>query len=75
MDRPSDPGNTAGAREGRIDSLFLVDLSGYYQVTDNVKWLAGISNVFDERGVVSRIPRGPRANRGRQFYTGFELEF
>ncbi len=75
LDSPLDPQATAGAREGKIDSLFLVDLSGYYQITDNVKWLAGVSNLFDDRGVVSRIPRGPRANQGRYYYTGFELEF
>ena len=66
---------TTNAREGEIDDLFLVDLSGHFRVSDNVKLIGGVANVFDERGVVSRIPRGPRANQGRTAYIGFEAEF
>lgn len=62
-------------RQGIIDELFIVDLSGRYYLNENVTLLAGVQNLFDERGVVSRIPRGPRNNQGRSYYVGFEARF
>jgi Fe(3+) dicitrate transport protein len=70
LDEPTD-----NARAGEIDDLFLVDLSTHYQLSENLKLIGGVANVFDERGVVSRIPRGPRANQGRTYYVGFETRF
>lgn len=66
---------TQTSRDGEIDSLLLFGLSGYYQVNDHIKLLAGIQNLFDERGIVSRIPEGPRANAPRMVYAGFETQF
>lgn len=66
---------TATSRDGKIDAMLLFNLSGYYQVTENVKLLAGIQNLFDERGIVSRIPEGPRSNAPRMIYAGFETQF
>ena len=63
------------ARQGEIDSLLLLDLSAYYQLNENVKLIGGVSNLTDERGVVSRVPRGPRANQGRQFWIGAEINY
>ena len=36
----------ATIRDGKIDSLLLFDLSGHYQVTENVKLLAGVEGHF-----------------------------
>jgi Fe(3+) dicitrate transport protein len=68
-------GSALGARQGEIDSLLLCDLSGHYDLNPNVTLVAGIENLFDERAIVSRIPRGPRANNGRTAYAGFEAKF
>jgi Fe(3+) dicitrate transport protein len=61
--------------DGRIDALFLVDVSGYYRINDNARVIAGIQNLFDERKLVSRIPLGPRANAPRFTYAGIEVTF
>ena len=68
---------TAGTntRQGIIDSLVIFDLSGRYSLNGNIDLIGGVSNLFDERGTVSRIPRGPRNNRGRTAYVGFEARF
>ncbi len=63
------------AREGEIDDLLLLDLSGYYQLNENWKLIGGISNLTDERGIVSRVPRGPRSNQGRALWLGAEVEY
>ena len=63
------------SREGEIDDAFLVDLSGWYQINENWKLVAGVYNVFDEQNIVSRLPDGPRNGRGRHLYTGFEVQF
>ena len=68
-----DPVDTA--REGKIDDLLLLDISAYYQVSDNVKLIGGVSNLMDERGIVSRVPRGPRTNQGRAFWMGAEFDY
>ncbi|WP_396255801.1 TonB-dependent receptor family protein [Haloferula sp. A504] len=63
------------ARQGKIDSLFLVDLTGYYQVCENFKLVGGIQNLFDERGITTRLPEGPRTNLPRTWFTGVEATF
>lgn len=63
------------ARQGKIDSLLLFDLSGHYQINDSVKLLGGLANLTDERGIISRIPHGPRTNQGRTWYLGAEILF
>lgn len=63
------------AREGKVDQAFLVDLSGWYQLNENWKLIGGVSNIFDEEYVVSRLPEGPRNGRGRHIYAGFEVKF
>jgi Fe(3+) dicitrate transport protein len=74
-DDPRPAGSTATSRDGKIDPLLLFHLNGHYQLTDNVKLIAGIQNLFDEQGIVSRIPEGPRANAPRMIYAGFEASF
>lgn len=63
------------SREGKIDDMILVDLSAWYQINDNWRMIGGVYNVFDEVGIVSRLPEGPRTNRGRNLYCGFEVQF
>lgn len=65
----------SSARQGEIESLLLFDLSGHYQVNENTRVLAGLANVFDEQRIVARVPHGPRANQGRTWYIGAEVEF
>lgn len=67
-DRPVD-----SSREGLIDGGFTVDLSGHYQVNEQIKLIAGIHNLLDEQLVTSRAPDGPRVGAPRQFYVGFEM--
>lgn len=65
----------SSARQGKIDSAVVFDLSGYYKLNDNVKLIAGVNNLLDEEYVVSRVPHGPRNARGRHLYAGFEVKF
>ena len=66
---------TPTIRDGKIPALFLVDLTGSWQVNENLKLLAGVHNLFDERKLTSRIPEGPRANAPRMLFAGIEAEF
>ncbi|MDB2673332.1 TonB-dependent receptor [Akkermansiaceae bacterium] len=75
VDSPSQDTTGAGARAGKIDELLLFDLTGTYDLSENVTLLAGVSNLFDERGITSRLARGPRANIGRNAFVGFEAKF
>jgi Fe(3+) dicitrate transport protein len=61
--------------DGKIDSLFLVDLTGHYQVNDNLKLVAGVQNLFDTQKIISRAPLGPRANAPRMIFGGAEITF
>jgi Fe(3+) dicitrate transport protein len=75
--RLNDNGTLANpsAVDGKIDSLFLVDLTGHYQVSDNFKLVGGIQNLFDTQKIVSRAPLGPRANAPRMIFAGVEIKF
>lgn len=68
-------GGTPTIRDGKIDALLTFDLTGHYQITENVNLVGGITNLFDERGIVSRIPEGPRTNAPRMWFTGAEVTF
>lgn len=61
------------SRQGLADGGTIVDLSGYYQLTNSARFIAGVHNVFEEVMVTSRIPEGPRVNAPREFYVGFEI--
>ena len=75
IDSPDDDVTGAGSRAGKIDELLLFDLTGTYAINENVTLLGGVSNLFDERGITSRLARGPRANIGRTAFVGFEAKF
>lgn len=68
------PGNPS-AVDGKIDSLSLIDLTGHYQLKENLKLVGGIQNIFDTRKIVSRAPLGPRANAPRMIFAGLEATF
>jgi len=61
--------------QGEIDSAFRVDLSGYYQATENIRIVGGIQNLLDEEILSSRIPIGARAAAPRSIFGGFEYRF
>ncbi len=63
------------ARYGKTDSAIVLDLSLQYQVTENIRLIAGISNVTGEEYVVSRLPYGARGNQPRSYYGGVEIRF
>jgi Fe(3+) dicitrate transport protein len=66
---------TQTSRDGRIESLLTFNFAAHYQINENFTLLAGVHNLLDERGIVSRIPEGPRANAPRTIYAGFETRF
>lgn len=63
------------ARQGKVDSLLLVDLSAHYQLSQRVKLIGGLHNLFDRRGIVTRLPEGPRTNLPRTWFAGVEASF
>jgi Fe(3+) dicitrate transport protein len=65
----------ASAVDGRVDSLFIVDITGHYDLTKNVRLVGGVQNLFDERAIISRVPLGPRANAPRFVFAGAEVRF
>jgi len=44
-------------------------------MNERVKLITGLTNMFDERYISSRLPDGARANPGRTVYAGFEIKF
>lgn len=66
---------TQTARDGKIDSFLVFNLSTFYKINENFKVLAGVQNLFDDRGISSRVPEGPRANAPRSLYIGCEASF
>lgn len=75
VDDPSEDTTGAGSRAGKVDDLLLFDLTGTYAISEAVTLLGGVSNLFDERAITSRLARGPRANIGRTAFVGFEAQF
>jgi Fe(3+) dicitrate transport protein len=75
--RLNDNGTLANptAVDGRIDSLFLLDLTGHYQLNDHLKFVGGVQNLLDTQKIVSRAPLGPRANSPRMLFAGLEVVF
>ena len=63
---------TTDARFGKTDEAMVFDLSAHYKIRENIRLLAGVSNLFDEEYVSSRVPQGPRAGAPRQFHVGVE---
>lgn len=66
---------TTGANTERIDSKMIVDVSAYYQVTENMKLLLSVNNLFDEEYEASHHPRLIRPGAPQSVYAGFEIKF
>jgi len=62
-------------REGVIDDVLLIDLSGAYAVNQTLRLFAGLQNLTDEEYITSRIPHGPRSGAPRSVYAGLELNW
>jgi Fe(3+) dicitrate transport protein len=60
------------ARGGRIDSIFLVDLTASAQVHPRVKLFANVFNLLDNEYIVSRLPEGPRPGAPLTALVGLE---
>jgi Fe(3+) dicitrate transport protein len=60
------------ARGGRIDSIFLVDLTASAQVHPRVKLFANVFNLLDNEYIVSRLPEGPRPGAPLTALVGIE---
>ena len=63
------------ARYGMTDDALILDLSVQYQVSNNVRLIAGISNLTGEEFIVSRLPYGARSNQPRSYFGGVEIRF
>jgi Fe(3+) dicitrate transport protein len=59
----------------KTDGSFTVDISGNYQVSDDLKLFARIENLTDEQDIVSRQPYGARPNKTRTFSVGAQYSF
>lgn len=57
------------------DELLLVDLSSWYQVSDQLKLYGKIDNITDEEVIVSRRPFGARPGKPRQVIVGVKYSF
>ena len=66
---------SSAENDRQIGSHFIVDLSAYYQVTENVRLLANIHNLFDEEYETSYHPDFDRAGKPLTFMFGFEVKF
>ena len=63
------------ARYGKTEEAFVLDLSLQYQINNNIRLIAGISNLTGEEYIVSRLPYGARGNQPRAYYGGVEIRF
>ncbi len=61
--------------QGKIDTALIFDFSAYYQLSEDMKLVGGIQNLFDEEILTSRMPLGARAGAPRSIYGGFEIAF
>jgi len=73
----SEPVNGNGqpdARFGKTDAYLLLDVSGFYQLRQGLRLVAGVQNLGDTRYIASRQPEGPRPGMPLFAYAGFELD-
>jgi len=71
----SSAGQGAIAASNRIEDRIVVDLSGHFDVTENVALTVSVQNVFDETYAVSRRPAGLRPGLPRTALVGVRLNF
>jgi len=70
-----DFGGKPDARYGQTEDAIIVDLSMQYQVNENVRLVAGVSNLTGEEYITSRLPHGARSNQPRSYFGGVEIRF
>ena len=58
----------------KTDSSFTVDLSGSYQINQNIRLIARVENVTDREDLVARHPYGARPNKPRTAMLGLRVE-
>ncbi len=68
-------GTGAIADAERVDSNFVVDVSGKYFVTKQLSLTANIINLLDETYAASRVPAGLRPGHPFGAYAGVEFRF
>ena len=66
---------TSDARFGKTDDIFYVDVSGYYNITDNAKCVINFHNVGDVEYIVSRHPHGARPGKPFTATFGIDITF
>lgn len=75
----SETRNEAGtgniAASNLIGGRTLVDLSGYYQIKDGVRFKIKAENIFDETYIAARRPYGLRPGKPREIFAGVSLDF
>jgi len=71
----ANPSGNPDARFGLIDSLFIVDLSATYFISEHAEAFINVTNVFDEQKLVGRLNDGPRPNAPRQASVGMGFKF
>lgn len=59
----------------KTDGSLTVDISGNYQVSDDLKLFARLENLTDQQDIVSRQPYGARPNKTRTFSVGAQYSF
>jgi Fe(3+) dicitrate transport protein len=59
----------------KTDSNLTLDISGNYQVSDELKLFARVENLTDQQDIVSRQPYGARPNKTRTFSVGAQYSF
>jgi Fe(3+) dicitrate transport protein len=59
----------------RVDSNFIIDVSGKYFLTKNLMLTANIINLLDTTYAVSRVPAGLRPGHPFGAYAGFDFRF
>ncbi|MFT6991524.1 MAG: Fe(3+) dicitrate transport protein [Paraglaciecola sp.] len=59
----------------KTDSSLTMDISGNYQVSNELKLFARIENLTDQQDIVSRQPYGARPNKTRTFSVGAQYSF
>ena len=62
-------------RFGKTDSYFIIDVSAYYELFENVEIFGTINNLFEEEYIVSRHPHGPRPGAPRLASIGVQYKF
>ena len=59
----------------RTESLFTMDLSASYNISESVEVYTKVENIFDERAITHRGADGARGNPGRYAGVGIRLNF